>query len=60
MVYKIGEIFDDLVDNAPSFLKGVELTYDDAHYMIGLMMKGFSQKEARDIVYNEIANVLGI
>lgn len=55
------EIFDELVHNAPSYLKGVELTEDDARYAEKLMREeNLSLKEACEIVYEGIAEVLGI
>ena len=59
-MYDIDHIFDELVCNAPSFLKGVELTYEDAEYAKRLMKEGLSLSDAMSNVYNGIADTLGI
>jgi len=53
------EIFDQLVYNAPSYLEGVEIMFEDAQRCKRLMKKeNLSFKEAADIVYEEIEAML--
>lgn len=55
------EIFNELVVNAPSYLKGVEIVEEDAEYAEKMMKENnLSVKEACEIVYTSIANVLGM
>lgn len=57
----IEEIFDKLVLNAPSYLKGVEIVKEDAEYAEKLIKENnLSVKEACEIVYSSIAETLGI
>ena len=45
------EIFNELVVNAPSYLKGVEIVEEDAEYAEKIMKeKNLSAKEAFEIV----------
>ena len=53
------EIFDKLVYNAPSYLKGVEIMFEDAERCKHLRKKeNLSFKEAADIVYEEILDTI--
>lgn len=53
------EIFDNLVFNAPNYLKGIELTQEDAENAEKLMEReNLSLKEACEIIYSNIAETL--
>lgn len=55
------EIFDELVLNAPSYLKGIEIVEEDAETAEKIMKEdNLSVKEACDCVYCLIADTLGI
>ena len=53
------KIFDYLVFNAPRYLKGIELTYEDAENAEKIMKENnLSLREACEIVYDKINEIL--
>lgn len=50
-----------LRDNAPSYLKGVEIVYEDAEYCLKLIKYyNKTEQEACECTYQMIADILGI